>query len=142
MKKFINISNHPSTGWSEEQKRDALHNRDWDVEEIVDFQFPHIDPSMEAEEINRMAADFLEMLDDGEGLLDPGNIFHMMGEMTFVFDLVRQLDRMGFPCVASTTERIVEMAASGEVKRSHFRFVRFRAYNPQRLRVPGKLLDL
>lgn len=125
--KFVNISSHPSNGWTEKQREEALSSRDWDVDEIVDVPFPQIDPSSEAEQINWEASAFMEMLDEERDLLEEGNVFHVMGELTFTFELVRQLTQAGFVCVASTTERLVEETCDGE-KRVKFNFVRFRGY--------------
>lgn len=55
------------------------------------------------------------------------NAIHVMGEMTFVYQFVKQASAVGLRCVASTTERIAVDKPDG-TKVSEFRFVRFREY--------------
>ena len=50
-----------------------------------------------------------------------------MGEMTFVFRMVKLLKRRKIKCVASTTERNVIEHEDGS-KTFHFEFVQFREY--------------
>ena len=54
------------------------------------------------------------------------NAVHISGEPVFVFRLVTKLKQLNIQCIASTTERIVEMR--GNKKISTFQFVQFRAY--------------
>ena len=54
-------------------------------------------------------------------------VVHVMGEMTFTYNLVTALKEVGIVCLASTTERLVKMMPDGK-KVSEFKFVQFREY--------------
>lgn len=116
---FINLTNHPSSLWSEDQLAAAEH-----FGEVVDIPFPDISPEADEEEINSMAEDYVEKI------LSYGNdkdiTVHVMGEMTFVYALVMRLKALGITCVASTTERMVKEVDGKKI--SEFKFVQFREY--------------
>ena len=115
---FINLTNHPSSGWSEEQLTAAkLYG------EVVDLSFPNIEPYFTSKDIYELADERVE----GIKLLDIHPVVHVMGEMTFTYAVVSRLKALGISCVASTTERIVKMMSDGK-KISEFKFVRFREY--------------
>lgn len=115
---LLNLTNHPSTGWPENQRRaaiDAYH-------EIVDWPFPVIPPTWDEVEVTHHASEYIHQIQN----LHPTAV-HVMGEMTFSFFLVQRLLAMGIPCIASTTQRITSQ--SGDTKVSTFEFVRFRPYS-------------
>lgn len=118
---FINLSNHPSSAWSGEQRSAAISQ----YGSIVDIPFPSIDPSAEDCCIKNLADEHMERI----ARLAEGRCptVHIMGEMNFTFAMVKRLQEKGILCVASTTERIVEQMPDGE-KKSTFKFVRFRRY--------------
>lgn len=119
-KLFINLSNHPSENWSDTQKETAQ-----EYGEIIDIPFPSISPAASHEEIEALVSQYIEkILSLGE---NHSITVHVMGEMTFTYMMVSQLKEMGIPCLASTTDRIVEETTDGK-KISNFRFVRFRKY--------------
>ena len=115
---FINLTNHPSENWSEEQLKAAQ-----EYGEIVDISFPNIEPFFTSEDINELAETTME----GIKILDAHPVVHVMGEMTFTYAVVSRLKALGITCVASTTERIVKMMPDGK-KISEFKFVQFREY--------------
>lgn len=118
---LINLSNHPSSKWSEKQLA-AAHGQ---FGEIIDLPFPVVAPDGDENYIAALADEccnkVMELL-GGEPA-----IIHIMGEMNLTFALVALLQKAGFSCVASTTQRIVNELPDGgkEVK---FQFVRFRKY--------------
>ena len=116
---FINLSNHPSSGWSEEQSAAAgAHG------EIVDMAFPVVAPDATHEQVKVLAEQCVtEILAQSSGGV---TTVHVMGEMTLTYRIVRLLKRRGIRCVASTTERRVT-EVDGK-KLSEFRFVQFREY--------------
>lgn len=117
---FINLTNHPSLSWSQEQTEAAEAFGD-----IVDIAFPVIAPATSAEEINAKVAEYVDII---KGQSQYFNItLHIMGEMTFTYALVSRLKPLGIKCVASTTERKTTML-SDDKKLSEFRFVQFREY--------------
>jgi hypothetical protein len=50
-----------------------------------------------------------------------------MGEFTFTYQFVKEMEKRNIPCVASTTERIVTDNPDGS-KTTVFKFVQFRPY--------------
>ena len=93
--------------------------------EIVDIPFPVVDPAGDAESVAALADCYCRMAletSDGQEV-----VVHVMGEMTFTFALVQRLQAVGIPCVASTTERVVNETPDGR-KESLFKFVQFRKY--------------
>lgn len=116
---FINLTNHPSSGWSEEQLEAARQ-----YGEIVDLSFPIIEPTFTKDDILLLVkecTDAIMIMKDGN------TVVHVMGEMTFTYNLVNALKETGIVCLASTTERIVKMTPDGK-KISEFKFVQFREY--------------
>lgn len=118
---FVNLSNHPSTLWNEEQAlaAKALGGT------IVDLPFPTIDPSGDENHIANLVDEYVEKV---LALGEPAELtVHIMGEMTFTFAIITKLLAASVNCVASTTERITRQLPDGR-KESIFRFVRFRKY--------------
>lgn len=115
---FINLTNHPSSGWSEAQLKAAQ-----EYGEVLDLFFPNIEPFFSSQDINELADDTVK----GIKLLDAHPVVHIMGEMTFTYAVVSRLKALGVTCVASTTERLAKMMPDGK-KVSEFKFVQFREY--------------
>lgn len=115
---FINLTNHPSEGWSDEQLA-AAHK----YGEIMDIHFPNIEPSFTSSMVNSLAENTIEVI------LTMGRdiVVHAMGEMTFTYAVVSRLKAMNIKCVASTTERNTIITPDGK-KVSEFKFVQFREY--------------
>lgn len=115
---FINLTNHPISGWSEDQLKAAKA-----YGEVIDFNFPDIEPFFTSQEINDLAdTTVVEIMG-----VDTHPVVHIMGEMTFTYAVVSRLKANGIICVASTTERLVKMLPDGK-KISEFKFVQFREY--------------
>ena len=114
---LLNLSNHPFTNWSELQKTNAIEQ----YHEVIDIPFPHIDPNWSSDEVLLLVDEYVSKV-----MLMPPATLHVMGELTFVFYFVEQCKAIGIPCVASTTERIVQERDGQKV--STFRFVKFRPY--------------
>lgn len=115
---FINLSNHPSEGWSEEQLATAQQ-----IGEIVDIHFPNIEPTFTKSMVNSLA----DITVDTITALGKDVVVHIMGEMTFTYAVVSRLKALGITCLASTTERNTITAPDGK-KISEFKFVQFREY--------------
>lgn len=116
---FINLTNHPSENWSKEQLNAARQ-----YGEIVDLSFPIIEPTFTKEDIMFLVRESAEVI---MGFKDGDTVVHVMGEMTFTYNLVKALKEKGITCLASTTERNTIMAPDGK-KISEFKFVQFREY--------------
>ena len=121
---LINLSNHPSANWPEEQKLKALEL----YKEIVDIPFPEVDPNGEEEYIENLAGEYLNKILEIKNRTSETVVVHLMGELTFSFALLVKLKANGVRCVASTTQRVVMDEGNGRVTKL-FRFVRFREYN-------------
>lgn len=126
---FINHSNHPSNKWTQEQLDAAkdycrVFNPNAEVE-IIDVPFPNIDPDDSniavAHQAIRQAQEFEKLS------LNHRVILHVMGEMTYTYNIVKACTDMGIVCIASTTERINAENPDGS-KTVQFKFCQFRQY--------------
>jgi hypothetical protein len=116
---FINLTNHPSADWSEEQLK-AAHQ----YGEVVDLSFHNIKPYYTKEEVLRIVKEYVDMIMQ---MKDNDTVIHVMGEMTFTYNIVSTLKAIGINCLASTTIRNTVMTPDGK-KLSDFGFVQFREY--------------
>lgn len=114
---FLNVSNHPSSSWSEEQQRAAKRFGGT----IVNLGFPAVPPEASPAELEKLAAGALR------DVPAETSVAMVMGEYTLTMLLVRELQWRGISCLAATTVREVLEDAEGR-KVSSFRFVRFRPY--------------
>ena len=151
---FINISNHPSTGWETAHKAEALRLVEdierGDTPRIIDIKFPVIPPEMSASDVCDIAGAFagkifILLRKEGEiaGLSDLVSmsvppVIHIMGEQSFCYYFVLEMAKMvtGLKFVVSTTERIVEVKDG--VKTSSFKFCRFREIGSRISAVPSQ----
>lgn len=115
---FINLTNHPSDSWSEEQLT-AAHK----YGKIIDIHFPNIEPTFTSSMINKLADETINTI----MAIGKDITVHIMGEMTFTYAVVSRLKTIGITCLASTTERNTIITPDGK-KISEFRFVQFRDY--------------
>ena len=117
---LINLSNHPSARWSDEQLAAAAP-----FGEVVDLPFPKVDAHADEAYIAALADDYadkvIQLAENHHATV------HLMGEMTLTFALLKRLQLRHIQCVASTTERLVTEFEPGH-KESTFRFVKFRIY--------------
>jgi hypothetical protein len=120
---LINLSNHPSADWPENQLEAAsVYGM------IKDLDFPAIDPNAETCDVVQLT-ELYEVKIRKLCAEDPDSRFavHLMGEMTFCFGLVSRLQKIGITCLASTTRRQTVNHPNGS-KISKFAFVGFREY--------------
>ncbi len=124
-KLLLNLSNHPSTQWPEKQLSVAREM----FGEVMDLSFPLIQPDASLEEVCNISKQYiLQILDLKKKY---SNIaVHIMGEFTFTYRMVRELEKEGIPCYASTTRRTAEIVMENNQvsKISKFEFVAFRKY--------------
>lgn len=114
---LLNISNHPSSRWTDEQKKTA----EIQFDTIEDLAFPNIAPEATTREVQQLADEFMEKINQ-----QSPTAVHLMGEMTFTYALVSKLKKAGIKCIASTTNRIVEEKDGKKIVQ--FQFVQFREY--------------
>ena len=125
---FTNLSNHPSSGWPEEQYSYASSR--WG--RISDLPFPVLNPDKSEEEILQLVKKYLNLLPPKE----EGPVF-VAGEYTFTYAMVDALLRFGFRAMYVQSENIVRSAAltDGRSERTmQYHFVRFADYE----RIPGE----
>lgn len=115
---LLNLSNHPSTSWPQNQKTLAIAV----YGEVQDLIFPQIDPNSSGYDLDQL----VEKYESKIRKVNPTAV-HIMGEMTFSYRLINKLKEIGIPCIASTTERKVSEDKNGK-KISQFNFVKFRSY--------------
>ena len=115
---LINLSNHPFEKWSDRQKDAALQK----YGSVKDVAFPLIPPEANSSEVDLIAQEY-------EEAILPLNLsaVHIMGELTFTYQMVVRLKALHIECIASTTQRNVEMREDG-TSISKFEFVKFRKY--------------
>lgn len=120
MRKFYNVSNHPSSKWT------GLQRIATGCSEIVDIQFPNIDPRANAYAVRKEAEKiFVRIL--GENAYDLQNVPCMVqGEFTFTFFLTNMLLACGANVVVATSER--KVVEKGNEKVTTFEFVEFRSF--------------
>ena len=117
---FINWSNHPSSTWQPEQLAAAQ-----ELGEIVDKWFPVVDVNDDIVAVDRKARSAVEELCNR--FPDPAHVvFHVQGEMTFLYRALLVLQAKGYRAVASTTWSDVHY--EGEKRVSVFHFAGFRDY--------------
>ena len=115
---FVNLSNHSSDKWDEPQLSAAKLYGD-----IEDISFPIIAAEDDEASISILADQYCNKIC---ALYQPRrDVIHVMGEMCFSFALIKRLQKKGFVCLASTTERNVKEGELG-LKEVCFQFVRFR----------------
>lgn len=118
---FVNFSNHISDNWSKEQIEAASV-----YGEIVDVEFPILNPEMTEEDIVRIGDEYIEKI----ASYNPDAVM-CQGEFTLIFYVVNGLLKKGITCLAACTNRVTveNILEDGTVKKeSEFRFVGFRKY--------------
>jgi hypothetical protein len=115
---FLNLSNHPSSSWSAEQRGASLAL----AGAVLDHPFPNVPPEADEAEVAALAAECLKALPAGEV-----TAAMVAGEPTLCVHLVAGLQARGVVCYAATTERRSVVGADG-VKTSVFAFKKWRAW--------------
>lgn len=119
---LINLTNHPSAGWSPEQLEAAQEQFGGDV---IDFPFPAVDPRDEFFIIDAKAINIAKEVDEKYG---GGHAVLCQGEFGLTFKLVTELKRRGFLVVHATSERRPLQIGPDGKPISGFNFVQFRYY--------------
>ncbi len=121
---LLNLSNHPSDLWDENQLKAATDN----FGKVADLPFPEISPEADSASIEALAHHYCKKV---LNLLSSSSYahsaVHLMGEMTFTYCLTGLLQQSGVRCVASTTVRKVLNGQNGQ-KTVSFEFRQFRDY--------------
>lgn len=117
---LLNFTNHPSSGWSREQKAAAA-----EYGTVVDIPFPAIDENADTATICSLAEDYKQRLQSYGNNKEV--TIHIMGEHTLIHSLLCRMQSLGYRCIASTTNRIVEEQPDGS-RNVKFCFCKFREY--------------
>lgn len=141
--KAVNVSNHPSAKWGEDQKQALCEagamsdGEEWfcPAPEILDIPFPAVNPEWNKKQVQAEAERVAALVDeavspdlyDSNGNLVGTSAIHVMGESGLVYALVSLLIQRGFLVLHSTTERVAVERPDG-TKESIFKFKRFRQY--------------
>lgn len=118
---FINCSNHPSAVWCDAQRQAAQV-----YGEIMDIQFPEIDPAWTTGQVQEEAERIC-----GEIVRSHPAAVMCQGEFTFTYALVRRLKEKGITVLAACSRRQTEEIAAEDgstKKRVIFTFECFREY--------------
>jgi hypothetical protein len=124
---LINLSNHPLAKWSSEQREEAEQQ----FGSVVDLQFPPIAPSASLNEVVCITSEYVQKCRSifANSQTDKPNAIHLMGEFTFTYQFLKQMEALGIHCVASMTERIVTEDPEDPTKKTTvFKFLQFRPY--------------
>ena len=114
---FINLTNHPSKYWGEQQKKEA-HN----YGAIVDIPFPNVPAEATEDDIRRLCDATVKkvMGYSPEAVL-------CQGEFTLAFQIINTLLEQDVTVVAACSERVVK--ENGNRKESYFYFKKFRKFS-------------
>lgn len=124
---LINLTNHPSGQWGDYQYNEAVRQ----FGGVIDLEFPYIPPSADENYIAETAKNCLQKCEEIlAACKEQINAVHIMGEFTFVFQMILLLQKNNILCVASTSERI--SYEENERKITIFEFQKFRRYTDSR----------
>lgn len=118
---FINLTNHPSSQWSQEEKAAAE-----EFGHIIDMPFPNIPAAWSKEEVHQCAAEIIEKIMS----LQPTAVL-CQGEFTCCYDIILSLRKRNIKVLAACSERsVIEKVNDKGVnyKMSIFKFIQFREY--------------
>lgn len=119
---FINLSNHPSVRWTQEQYEAAGK-----YGEVVDIPFPSIEANGTTEYFDEMVEAYVGKVLE----LDSDPVVMVQGEFVFTFRIVNKLKEKGIICLAAETKREVKEetdAEGNQLKTSVFKFEQFMEY--------------
>lgn len=122
---FINFSNHPSKGWSENQRTAARQ-----YGEIIDIQFPNVEPLATEQQMISLATGYVEEIIQHIGA-EENSIVMCQGEFTLTFMVVCALLSRDINVVSAVSERqVIQEVTEGGIteKKVIFEFKGFRKY--------------
>ena len=123
-KRFINISNHPSTRWSNEQLQAAQ-----EFGRVFDIPFPNVPATAGTEDISHLADEIFQQLLES----NPVTVMTVMvaGEFTLAYAIITRCLRAGITVVAACSDRCTEEVVNDDgttTKTVIFKFVQFREF--------------
>lgn len=125
---LINLTNHPSDKWADDQKNCAIEL----YGELKDLPFPMVPTSAGVPEVIVTADGIIDNILKIKEESSTAETFAVMaqGEFTLTYAVVNRLKSMGITVISAVSERIVmEQVENGEVRKTViFRFAGFREY--------------
>lgn len=119
---FVNLTNHPSSQWSEAQINAARRY----ASEIVDLPFPDVPPEASREDVAALSEQYIHKIEQ----MGP-TVVLCQGEMTLTYLIAKRLIERGIEVIAACSERqtVESVDADGHTHRvSKFVFRQFRPY--------------
>lgn len=125
-KLFVNVSNHPSSTWSVEQKQAALKGGRM----LVDIPFPSVPPTATRNDIRDMGYELIHTIDDtiaNYGGSESTTTITIVGEFSLTIFVIVKIRILlpGLNIVVATSERNTVINEDGS-KTIRFEFVQFR----------------
>lgn len=123
---LVNFSNHAVEYWDESQYSAATTA----FGEVVDLQFPAVNPAATTAQVSELAADYAQRIADAiasNHRVGEADAVLVAGEQSLLFAIVSLLQRKGITCLAACSERISKLNADGS-KTVGFNFVQFREF--------------
>lgn len=117
---LLNLTNHPSSTWSQAQKDAAIKQ----FGGILDMPFPQIDPEASLEEVQALAIETFEKI---AGMKISELAVLVTGEFNFCYCILTILERERVAAYATTSERIASVSEKGE-RIPIYLFKQFRPY--------------
>ena len=118
---FINVSNHPSTRWGNEQLQAAQK-----FGNIVDIAFPSVPATAGTTDISHLADEIFQQL-----LERKPKAVMVAGEFTLAYAIITRCLRAGITVVAACSDRCTEEVVNDDgttTKTVIFKFVQFREF--------------
>ena len=118
---FINFTNHSSDMWEKNQINSAE-----EYGEIIDIEYPHVDPECSSEDIKDLAKCYVDKIISYK----PKAVL-VQGEMTLCYNVVKLLKEHNVLtlCACSKRQSVETIDESGRtIKHSVFQFLGFREY--------------
>lgn len=118
---FINLSNHPSNNWSEEQTLAAEK-----YGEIIDITCPVMDASIDEEQVKTLAETTVKKINE----LNPATIM-CTGEFSFCYAAITELKKCGYKVFSTRSEnKVIDSIVDGISQRNiTYKFLEFVEYN-------------
>lgn len=117
MKLLINVSNHPVSNWSDEQKKG------WD--KIIDIPFPNVPPQADTNELVDLKEKIFNKVLEIKNEYNVELFVMLQGEFTLCYMLYGSICMNTYAILAiPTTERVVEEKDGKKI--STFKFVKWR----------------
>ena len=119
---LVNLSNHPSSKWNEDQLKAAeLYGG------VVDMPFPVVDPMGDSAYFDSLVDEYESKI----GRMTDVAAVMVQGEFVLTYRLVNRLKKHGITCVSAETRRNTVESVDGDgnlVKTSVFKFEKFMEY--------------